>query len=286
MKISGKTRITGVFGYPVKHTASPAFQNAAFEALKLNWVYLPFEVKPEELSTAVKAIKSLGIAGVNCTIPHKETVIQYLDEISNEAEAIGAVNTIRNFDGLLRGHNTDGKGFMRSLAEIEPSGVKGKTVFLMGSGGAGRAIAVQSALDGAKAIYLCDKDEARASVLTMHVQSKFASLPVKQIVFNTNVIADAVEKADIFVDATPLGMHPDDPISINTEWLRPATLVADLVYNPPETPLLKAAKKLGCRTLNGLGMLLHQGALAFEIWTGMKPPIDVMRKALEEAIYK
>jgi len=247
---------------------------------------LPFEVKPNELNNAVNALKVLNIAGINCTIPHKETVIEYLDEVSNEAKAIGAVNTIVNVEGKLHGYNTDGKGFMRSLVEIEPSGVRDKRIFLMGSGGAGRAIAVQSALDGAKSISLCDKDEVRASVLFEHLRLKFKSLQIKHILFEKKRIEETVTKTDIFIDATPLGMHPDDPISINVEWLKSGMLVVDLVYNPPETPLLVASKKRGCRTLNGLGMLLYQGALAFEIWTGMKPPIDVMRKALEEAVYK
>lgn len=286
MKIGGSTKTTGLFGYPVKHTASPAFQNAAFEALGLDWVYLPFEVKPERLGSAVKAIRALGMPGVNITIPHKEMVIDHIDDITHDAEAIGAVNTIQNTDGILMGHNTDGKGFMRSLAEVEPSGVKGKTIFLMGSGGAGRAIAVQSAIEGAASICLCDKDEPRASALVRQIQIRFKYTPVKQIPFDDKEIADAAGKADIFIDATPLGMHPNDPMSINPEWLTPGTLVADLVYNPSETPLLKAVKKRGCRTMNGLGMLLHQGTLSFEIWTGMKAPIEVMRKALEEVIYK
>jgi len=286
MKIGGSTKTTGLFGFPVKHTASPAFQNAAFDALGLDWVYLPFEVKPEKLGNAVKAIRALGMPGVNITIPHKEMVIDHIDDITHDAEAIGAVNTIQNIEGMLMGHNTDGKGFMRSLLEIEPSGVKGKNIFLMGSGGAGRAIAVQSAIEHAASIYFCDKDEPRASALARQIQLRFKPIPVKQIPFDEEEIADSVSKADIFVDATPLGMHPDDPMSINPEWLTPGTLVADLVYNPPVTRLVAAAKKRGCRTLNGLGMLLHQGTLSFEIWTGMKAPIDVMRKALEEAVYK
>lgn len=286
MKISGSTKTTGLFGYPVKHTASPAFQNAAFEALGLDWVYLPFEVKPERLGNAVKAIRALGIPGVNITIPHKETVIDHIDDITHDAEAIGAVNTIQNIEGTLMGHNTDGKGFMRSLVEVEPTGVKGKVIFIMGSGGAGRAIAVQSAIEGAASICLCDKDEQRASALARQIQIRFKFTTVKQIPFENKEIADVAAKADIFIDATPLGMHPEDPMSINPEWLTPGTLVADLVYNPPMTKLAAAAKKRGCRTLNGLGMLLHQGTLSFEIWTGTKAPIDVMRKALQEAIYK
>ena len=285
MKINGNTRIVGLFGYPVKHTASPAFHNAAFEELGLDWVYLPLEVKPEELRQAVEGIKALGFVGVNCTIPHKETVMELLDEISKEAGAIGAVNTIHVSGGKLVGHNTDGTGFMRSLTEIDTEGVRGKMVFIMGTGGAGRAVAVQCALEGVAKLSLCDKDEQRAEKLAGHIQHKVGFASVELIHFDAPKIADAVAGADVFVDATPLGMHEGDPMSIDLESLDPGALVVDLVYKPPQTPLLIAAGKRGCRTLNGLGMLLHQGAKAFEIWTGLGAPVDVMRRALEKAVY-
>jgi len=283
--LSGNTKITGLFGYPVRHTVSPAFQNAGFEALDLNYVYLPFEVKPEDLESAIEGIKALGLVGVNCTIPHKEAVIQYLDELSEEAEAIGAVNTIHNVNGRLKGYNTDGTGFIQSLNEIDPSGVKGKKVFIMGTGGGGRALAVQFAIEGAAEVALCDKDEPRAEMLTDHIHSKLNFRSARFVPFYRPEIAGSLKKADVFVDATPLGLQEDDPVSINDEWLSPSTLVADLIYKPPETPLLKAAKKRGCRTMNGIGMLLYQGTRAFKIWTDFDAPVDVMRLALREAVY-
>ncbi len=285
MKISGNTRLVGLFGYPVRHTASPAFHNAAFESLGMDWVYLPFEVIPDQLFSAIEGIKALGFVGVNCTIPHKQAVMDFLDEISQEAEAIGAVNTIHIVNEKLKGYNTDGIGFMQSLCEIDPSGIKGKKLFIMGAGGAGRAVAIQSATEGAAKISLCDKDEERAETLTEHIRSRVNFKSVEFIPSERSKISREVKDAEVFVDATPLGMKEDDPISIDVEWLEPATLVVDLVYNPPKTPLLKAAEGRGCRTLNGLGMLLHQGAKSFEIWTGMDAPVDVMRSALEKAVY-
>ena len=285
MPVTGKTKLVGLFGYPVKHTASPAFHNAAFEALELDWIYLPLEVRPDQLRQAVEGITALGFVGVNCTIPHKQAVMEFMDEISEEAEMIGAVNTVHITDKGLKGYNTDGIGFIRSLRELEPSGVNGKRLFLMGAGGAGRAIAVQSVIENASAVMICDKDEERAKELEKHIGSKIGRKSTEFVPFDDKGIAEAAKSADIFVDATPLGMHEGDPVSIDAEWLRSGTLVMDLVYKPAETSLLKAAADQGCRTLNGLGMLLYQGAKSFEIWTGIDAPIDAMRPALENAVY-
>jgi shikimate dehydrogenase len=251
----------------------------------MDWVYLPFEVRPDELFSAITGIKALGFVGINCTIPHKEAVMEFLDEISPEAQAIGAVNTIHIVDGKLKGYNTDGGGFMRSVREIDSSGVSDKKVFIMGAGGAGRAVGVQSAIDGAATISLCDKDEERAELLTEHIRSRVNFKSAEFIPSERSKIAASLRDADIFVDATPLGMKEDDPLSIEVKWLQPETLVVDLVYNPPKTLLLKGAEERGCRTLNGIGMLLHQGAKSFEIWAGVNAPLDVMHSALEKAVY-
>jgi len=284
MHISGKTVVVGLFGYPVRHTASPAFQNAGFQAAGLDWVYLPFEVHPDNLGQAISGIVALGFRGINLTIPHKRAVMEYLDELSPEAEIIGAVNTVDIKEGRLKGHNTDGGGFVRSIREESGVELADKTLFLMGAGGAGRAVAVQAALDGAAELFVCDLDETRSQMLTSAIDARIRPGLARHIPFEHPPIQDALQRSEVFVDATPLGMKADDPISVNVDWLRPGTVVYDLVYNPPETPLLRAAKQRGCRTQSGLGMLLYQGCIAFEIWTGISSPVEEMRTALREAV--
>ncbi len=284
MDISGKTEVVGLFGYPVRHTASPAFQNAGFCAAGLDWIYLPFEVHPDDLGEAVGGIVALGFRGVNLTIPHKRAVIEYLDELSPEAEVIGAVNTVDVREERLKGYNTDGSGFVRSIREESGVELVGKRIFVMGAGGAGRAVAVQAALDGAGAVFVCDRDEGRSQSLVSAIGGRIRPGVAKLVPFDHALIRDALGGAEIFVDATPLGMKPEDPTSVNVDWLSPDTFVYDLVYNPPETPLLLAAKQRGCRTQNGLGMLLYQGCIAFEIWTGLSAPVEEMRNALHKAV--
>lgn len=284
MEISGKTEVVGLFGFPVRHTASPAFQNAGFQAAGLDWVYLPFEVHPDHLGTAVRGIVSLGFRGINLTIPHKQAVMNHLDELSPEAAIIGAVNTIDVRKGRLKGYNTDGKGFARSIREDSGVELSGKSVFLVGAGGAGRAVAVQGALDGAQEVFVCDCDETRSQRLVSCIQSSIRSRLATFVPFSPSHIRDALQKSEVFVDATPLGMKADDPLSIDVDWLRPGTFVYDLVYTPPETPLLRAARQRGCKTQGGLGMLLYQGCIAFEIWTGVDAPVEEMSAALRRAV--
>lgn len=286
MRVRGDTQLTGLFGYPVKHTASPAMHNAGFEALGIPWIYLPLEVKPERLGEAVRGTVALGFRGFNVTIPHKQAVMAFLDEVSDEARLIGAVNTVRIDErGVCSGFNTDGKGFIRSLRTDAAYGPAGKTVFVMGAGGAGRAVATQLALEGAARIVVCDLDASRAESLAQSIVSGVAHARVEAAPHEAAAIARALDEADLFVDATPLGMHGNDPTSVPVDKLKPATFVVDLVYNPPETRLLAQAKARGCRTLNGLGMLLFQGVEAFELWTGRDAPVEVMRRALHEAVY-
>ncbi len=286
MEITGKTQVVGLFGYPVRHTASPAFQNAGFAAAGLDWVYVPFEVHPDSLSCAIEGVVALGFRGVNLTIPHKQAVVPHLDEFSPEAKIIGAVNTIDIRDGRLKGYNTDGAGFVRSIRDESGVDLSGLSVFVMGVGGAGRAVAVQCALDGARDILVCDCDESRSQSVHSLINSQIASQPARFVPFNRQGISDGVRQCDLFVDATPLGLKPGEPMSIDPEWLSPSTFVYDLVYDPPETPLLRRAKERGCRTQNGIGMLLYQGCIAFEIWTGLPAPVEEMRKALEQAVFR
>lgn len=285
MKITGTTKIYGIFGYPVKHTASPAMQNAAFEYLGLDCVYVPFEVAPEKLSDAVSALRTLGVRGVNVTIPHKETIIPFLDELSDEASSIGAVNTVINNDGRLTGYNTDGLGFIRSLENTGRNKVKGKKMVLFGAGGAGRAVGIQSLRCGVPEVVVIDLLDEKARALASFINSKISGDRAKAVSCHDNVLKDMIADADIVVNASPCGMKKDDTIPFDISTLKRGKTVYDLVYSPPETKLLKAAAKKGCKTFNGLGMLLHQGCRAFEIWTGKKAPVKVMEKALRKQVY-
>jgi shikimate dehydrogenase len=269
MNITGKTRITGLFGYPVEHTLSPAMHNAAFEHLGLDYCYVPFLVHPASLGRAVESIRALSLAGVNVTVPHKEAVIPMLDEVNEEASFIGAVNTIVHREGRLTGYNTDGRGFMRSLEENGIM-IAGKKVLLAGAGGASRAVGYYLS-EKAGSLDIYDIDEKKLE--------KLAS-DLSRIRGNVSALPRIENQAgfDIIVNATPLGLKKDDPPPVDLEALLPAQTVCDLIYK--RTRLLDLAAQKGCRTMDGLGMLLWQGVLAFELWTSVPPPADVMRSAL------
>jgi shikimate dehydrogenase len=272
MKISGRTKITGLFGYPVEHTLSPAMHNAAFKALGLDYCYVPFPVHPDYLEDAVKAIRALNLCGVNVTVPHKEKVIPLLDEINEEASFIGAVNTIVNSGGRLIGYNTDGRGFIQSLLERSIS-FEGKNVLIIGAGGASRAISYYLS-QKTKTLYLYDVDKEKLEKLVNDL---------KNIRNNVSSIEDIVrlERFHIIINATPLGWKKEDPLPFDTSRLMSDRIICDLIYK--KTQLLKSASRKGCITLNGLGMLLWQGVFASELWTGKEPPVEVMRNALIKA---
>jgi shikimate dehydrogenase len=269
MQITGRTRITGLFGYPVEHTLSPVMQNAAFSHLNFNCCYLPFSVSPSALREAVGAIRALSMLGVNLTIPHKETVIPFLDSVDAEALSVGAVNTIVNREGHLAGHNTDGKGFMRSLGEqdINPAG---KRVLVIGAGGSSRAIGFYLAREAAS-LSLFNRNRDKAAALADHLSEGGRTVSVLASL-------QRMTEYDIIINATPLGLRDSDPLPLDADALNSSQIVCDLIYR--KTPLLIKAQAKGCRTLEGMGMLLWQGALAFELWTGMLPPVEVMRTAL------
>jgi len=279
--ISGKTKLYGIFGYPVEHTFSPGMHNAAFRKLGIDASYVPFAVAPEKLADAVRAVIALGLCGLNVTVPHKETVIAHLDDLSQEARLIGAVNTIQVLEGKLIGHNTDGRGFIRSLRNNAGFSPKGKTIFLIGSGGAARAVSFSLALAGVKRIDLFDVDGRKAQMLAHDIRDKTG---VDAEALMTGALAVAMDRADCLINATPLGLKKNDALPIRQERIRREHLVCDLVYNPPATPLLQAAKKKRARRLPGIGMLLYQGVIAFEIWTGIKAPVQVMKNALSRQI--
>jgi shikimate dehydrogenase len=273
MDINGKTKVTGLFGYPVEHTLSPAMHNAAFDHLGLNFRYLPFLVHPDSLGSAVGAVKALGLAGVNVTVPHKEKVIPFLDDVDKEALFIGAVNTIVNAGDRLIGYNTDGRGFMRSLAEKKIS-VEGKRILVAGAGGASRAISYYLS-ERARELFIFDTDRPKLQKLVRELS---------EIRTNVSSIDETMDLSgfDVLVNATPLGLKKDDPPPFDVSGLASDRVVCDLIYK--KTALLESAERRGCRTVDGLGMLLWQGILALELWTGVEPPVDIMRKALLKAM--
>lgn len=284
MPITASTRIVGLFGDPVSHSLSPAMHNAAFAERGLDWVYVAFHVLPERLADAVRALPALGLAGVNVTIPHKETVIPHLDELSRTAAMIGAVNTIRvEGDGRLTGHNTDAPGFAAALTRKGVS-LAGQRLLLLGGGGAARAVAFQAAIDGAEEITVCDLAGARAAALASDVASHFASCRVHCIPLERDALAPAIAAATVLVNATPVGMAGRGDYPIDLAWLHPALFVYDLVYNPTETPLLAAARARAIPCDNGLTMLALQGAASFALWTGEEPPGESMIATLKEAV--
>ena len=275
--ISGTTSVYGIFGHPVEHTFSPGMHNAAFAKIKRDACYVPFAVAPRDLERAVRAIVPLGIRGLNITIPHKETIIPYLDDLTDDARMIGAVNTIEVTRGRLIGHNTDGRGFLRSLREETGFRPQGKTILMIGSGGAARAVGFNLALNGAGTIVLCDLDVGKAKKLGRDIQNKTAT-DVKIVTPET--VEKTAHSAECIINATPLGLRPGDPLPIPRHLIQRDQLICDLVYNPLRTPLLRAARARGADTLPGIGMLLYQGVIAFEIWTGGKAPVKVMKDAL------
>jgi shikimate dehydrogenase len=272
LKINGKTKITGIIGWPIEHTLSPAMHNAAYESLSLDYCYVPFLVSPDALEDAIKAIKALNILGINVTVPHKEKVMTYIDETDREAAFIGAVNTLVNSDGRLIGYNTDGRGFMQSLAEsaIDP---RDKDILIIGAGGAARAVGY-SLVQEAKSLSLFGRTKMRVHNLVHDLNR------IKNRVSSCNDLS-AVGRYHMIINATPLGLKKEDPLPLDTSSLKPGQIVYDLIYK--KTRLLEHASKRGCVTASGLGMLLWQGVLAFELWTGRRPDVDVMRKALLHA---
>jgi len=276
--INGHTRIFGIIGYPVAHSLSCGMHNAAFKKLGINAAYVPFEVKPKELKNAVEGIRALGICGVNVTIPHKTAVIDYLDNVDQEAQLIGAVNTIVNKNGKLMGYNTDVYGFIKSVREDLRFNARGKNIFIKGAGGVGRAVAFSLAMAGARRIVLTDKIDEKSLELACEIELKTRC---ECIALKTNSpgIPEMILNSQLLVNATYVGMKDKDPIAINSEYLHEGSRVFDLVYSR-ETKLLRACHKAGIRAAGGLNMLLYQGAKAFELWTGKRAPVETMRKEL------
>lgn len=280
-------QIYGLVGHPVRHSLSPAMQNAAFSRLGIRAKYNLYDIVPEGLEDFLdKAFERDNISGLNITIPHKISAKLYLERngsLDDNAIRIGAVNTIKAGEagGRLRGYNTDGPGFYRSLVEDLKFEPEGRQVFVLGAGGAARAVVMYLA-DGPRMISIFDMDGRKAEELKAHYEKYYDA--GKLAVVGHKEFKDALSESDLLVNATPVGMKASDPSPIDKKFLHAGLYVYDLVYNRQMTELVKDAGQAKCHAATGLGMLLYQGAISFEIWTGKSAPIAVMRKALKEAL--
>jgi shikimate dehydrogenase len=271
---SGRNRkFGGILGWPLEHTLSPAIHNAAFRSLGLDWVYLAFPVPPEILGSAVAGLRALGAAGANVTMPHKSAVIDFLDDLSPGARAVGAVNTIESVEDLLIGHNTDVDGFREFLAGDAGFDASGKSTLVLGAGGAARAVV--------RAL-----DELEVGSITVAARTQERGVALMEVggdaqkkggVASWKEASALAGDADLVVNATPLGMEREDPIP--EAQFRPGQLVVDLIYDPPATPMVARARQAGADAWGGIGMLVRQAAAAFHIWTGQDPPLETMSAA-------
>jgi shikimate dehydrogenase len=272
--IGGATHVTGIVGWPVEHSLSPAIHNAAFAAAGLDWAYVPLPVPPEGLAEALAGVAALGFRGVNVTMPHKTETADLLEELSEDAQLLRAVNTIVVRGGALEGHNTDTPGFGRFLrrdAGFDPAGAE---ALIFGAGGAARACALALARAGAGRITVAARDVARAAPLASIVES-VGGVPLA--VVRLGDVEGSV--ADLVVNATPVGAPGAEPAHPALPRLGPGVLVVDLLYDPPTTDLQRRAREAGATAVGGLGHLLEQAALSFELWTGTPAPLDVMSAA-------
>jgi shikimate dehydrogenase len=298
--LNAATRYCAVYGHPIAHSASPAMQNAGLAALGLNWRYLAFAVHPDRLRDAIQGAKVMGFLGLNLTVPHKLLALDLVEELDQSARTWGAVNTIR-FEGRdpqgqwwplrewpdntgitlrAQGFNTDADAILRSLRHdlaVEPAGTR---VLLLGAGGAGRTAALKLASEAVHTLYLVNRTAAKAAAAAEEIRARFPHVQVA-----TGYPA-AGQTVDLLLNATSVGLNPEDALPLDTRQfaLARAGAVYDMIYRPAQTPLLQAARAAGCRTANGLGMLLYQGAAALQLWTGQNPPIEVMRDALHKHV--
>lgn len=299
--IAATTRYCAVYGHPIKHSASPAMQNAGMAALKLNWRYLAFEVQPENLRDAIAGAKAMKFIGLNLTVPHKLLAVDLVDVLDESARAWGAVNTIR-FEGMdgdgawrpladlagaasenIRSHgfNTDADAITRSIGEDLGIEVRGAAVLLLGAGGAGRTAALKLAAQGVAELFLVNRTPSKVTGLIAEIQQRFPEVKVHA------GYPAPTRNIDLVLNATSLGLKPEDasPFDATQYSLNRAGAAYDMIYRPAETPWLQSARAAGCRTANGIGMLLYQGARALELWSGLNPPIEVMREALRKNVY-
>ena len=280
-EVNYKAELVGVFGHPVAENPTIVMQEAGFRELGLNWRYLNIEVYPQDLAAAMQGLRAMNMQGINLTIPHKVEVLKYLDEVAGDAKLMGAVNTVRREGDRLIGENTDGKGFIRALrddAQIDPAGQR---VVILGAGGAARAIGVELALAQAAHITIVNR--------TVQLGQDLATLISENTPAQANFALwdgpyAVPSETNILVNATSIGLYPDITAKpeLDYDTITAGMVVCDVIPNPPRTPFLQAAETRGARALDGLGMLVYQGAIAFKMWTGFDAPVEVMHRALAE----
>ena len=281
MQIDSKTILTGLFASPSAHSVSPIIHNNAFEKLGLNFAYLSFEVNKDNLKDAVQSIKTINMRGVNLSMPNKKEVIQYLDEISETAKLSQSVNTIVNDNGILKGYSTDGKGFFKSLEE-EKIFMKDKNITILGTGGASIAIISQAVFEGIKNIFVFkrDKNWKEQKKILYNIASKTNCNIELNSLEDKNILKRKIEESDLLINATSVGMKENFSLIEDKSFFRKDLIVSDIIYNPSKTKLLQIAEKEGCKIINGIGMLLYQGALSFELWTNKKMPVDYIKEII------
>ncbi|MBU9889285.1 MAG: shikimate dehydrogenase [Candidatus Omnitrophica bacterium] len=294
--LSGKTTarregtfdLFGIFGYPLSHTLSPAMHEAAFSELGIEAYYLVLELDPPAFRRCLSRRSGNLLSGFNITVPYKETVLRFLDEVRPEARAIGAVNTVFRRGKKWVGTNTDVEGFLLSLLRDGKFRARGKRALVLGAGGAARALVYGLSRQGAERVWITDCVPGKAVKIVRDMKKIFRRVSYRALAAGSLNVKEGIKEADIIINATPLGLKPRDPRVVPGSWVPSGRagrkLFMDLIYNPEETPFLKVARRRGHRTLNGLGMLLYQGARAFEYWTQRPAPVAVMRQALFQAL--
>lgn len=278
-----RSELVGAFGCPIDENPTGVMEEAAFAEEGLDYRYLTVKVEKEDLEDAMKAVRAFNMKGINITIPHKVKVLDYLDELSEAASIIGAVNMIVNKDGKLYGENTDGKGYLKSVTDAGVS-VKGKTITVLGAGGAARAISVECALAGAKKIYIANIIREQGEELVELIRTK-TKADAEFIMWDEAI--NIPEDTEILSNATSVGLYPntDQKPNINYDTVKSSMAVTDVIFNDPHSLFLREAEKRGAKTINGLGMLVNQGALNFTMWTGVKAPVDVMMNTLKNEFH-
>lgn len=281
VSLNSKTQVVGILGWPVSHSVSPQMHNAAFEHLGVNFAYIALPCAPEQLGAALMGMRAMGLCGANVTIPHKEAVFEHLDQVSELSQRSGSVNTLYFQDGQLCGTTTDGLG---ALAHMESEGIQinGSTIALLGYGGSAKSIAHALAHSrNPKQILICGRDASKAQALIESLSDY--TTPVQFVALEQ--FGNWAPSIDLIINTTPLGMSPNvDQSPLGAQDLLARHTVYDIVYNPRQTLLLQNAQSVGAKTLSGLGMLIHQGALSQELWTGQKAPVDIMFEAAERAL--
>ncbi|WP_394238178.1 shikimate dehydrogenase [Niallia oryzisoli] len=285
--IDGETQLIGLFATPIRHSLSPTMHNLAFKKLGLNYAYMAFEVGNEELEAVIKGMRALNLRGFNVSMPNKTKVLPYLDELADSAQLTGSVNTVVNENGRLIGHNTDGRGYTRNLKE-RGFDIRGKKMTLIGSGGAATSIAMQSALEGIAEISIFARNDqfyAKAVENARILNEENNYFSVKANVYpleNQEQLTEEIRTSDILTNGTGVGMKPLEGISVieDPSILRPDLIVTDVIYSPSKSKLLQQAEAAGATAINGLGMMLWQGALAFEMWTGHRMPVEYIQEKM------